>query len=69
MKVKEIRHTRIVQLRTITVIDLKKGMNREEIIAHLKAKCVKLGVSKPTADSYIDEVFTSLLKKEEKKDV
>jgi len=66
LKVKEIRHTRIVELRNITILDLKKGKNREEIVAHLTARCVKIGVSKPTITSYIDEVFTSLLKKEKK---
>ena len=65
MKSREIRHTRIVELRNITIRDLKKDMNREQIVAHLKARCVQVGVSNGTAVSYIDEVFTSLLEKKE----
>ncbi len=68
-KTKMIRQTRIVELRNITVRDLKKGMSRDVIITHLTARCVQIGVSKPTMNSYIDEVFTSLLKKGEKQNV
>ena len=69
MKSQEIRHTRIVELRNMTYLDLKKGMNREQIVTHLKARCVQVGVSKPTAISYIEEVFTSMIKNEEKNNV
>ena len=65
-KTKEIRHGRIVELRNITVRDLINGKTRDEIITHLRARCVQIGVSKPTIDSYINEVFTSLLEKANK---
>ncbi len=60
---KEIRHNRIVELRNMTIHDLKNGKNREEIVTHLTARCVQIGVSKPTITSYIDEVFESLTRK------
>ena len=66
MKTREIRHGRIVELRNMTIRDLKNGKNREEIVAHLTSRCVQLQVSKPTTHSYIDEVFSSLLKKKDK---
>lgn len=59
----EIRHNRIVELRNMTVKDLKNGKSREQIVSHLKARCAQVGVSKPTTSNYIDEVFNSLLKR------
>lgn len=63
MTIREVRHARIVELRNMTILDLKNGKNKEEIVLHLTARCVQVGVSKPTISSYIDEVFTSLLKR------
>lgn len=62
-KTKEIRQCRVIELRNMTVRDLENGKNRDDIIAHLKARCVQIGVSKLTAISYIDEVFETLTRK------
>jgi len=59
MTPKEIRHSRIVYLRTMA----KRGCKLEE----LKARCVKWGVAKGTMVSYLDEVRESLLKRRETK--
>lgn len=54
MKVREIRHVRIIELRGMAL----RGAPLEQ----LNAKCVSWGISKGTAQSYIDEVVESLQK-------
>ena len=59
MKSQEIRHGRIIQLRSMAL----RGAKLEE----LKAKCTSWKISSGTTTNYIEEVRESILKVIEKK--